>query len=90
MFAPFDEIEAELGSVELTMPPPDTGSVIRDAVASLGPDDMAALMGTATSDGTVKAALVVRTDNGWSAVAWFARLDGQNVGGVGILKTWKR
>jgi hypothetical protein len=95
MFAPFDEIEEELGPVALAPPPTPAGavavgSVIRDAVATLEDDDCAALMGMATSDGTVKAAFVVKTDNGWNAVAWFERKDGHNAGGVGVMKTWKR
>ena len=94
MFAPLTEIEDELGPVELAPPPSallgGVSAVIRDAAANLDEDDMAALMGMATSDGTVKAAFVVRTETGWNAVAWFQRSDGQNVGGVGIMKTWKR
>lgn len=94
MFAPFSEIEDEIGSVELTATPANiagsVGGVIREAASRLDDDDMAALMGVATSDGTVKAAFVMRTESGWSAVAWFQRSDGQNVGGVGVMKTWKR
>ena len=94
MFAPFAEIEDELGPVDLTATPANIagsiGGVIREAASRLDDDDMAALMGVATTDGHVKAALVVKTDNGWSAVAWFERKDGENVGGLGIMKTWKR
>lgn len=95
MFAPFDEIEESLGPVELAPPPSpahavESMTIIRDAVSKLDADDCAALVGMATSDGNVRAAFVMRTDSGWHAMAWVERKDGQNAGGIGIMKTWKR
>ena len=94
MFAPYAEIEDAIGPVQ-EIPAPSTliggiHSAIGDAVASLGPDDVAALMALATSDGGAKVAFVAKSESGWSAVAWFQRADGQNSGGIGVLKTWKR
>jgi hypothetical protein len=96
MFAPFDEIEEAVGPViPVPVPAPaeiigGIDSVIRDATANMDEDDVAALMGVATTDGNAKVAFVVKTEGGLSAVLWFERKDGGHAGGVGIMKTWKR
>lgn len=96
MFAPFDEIEESIGPViPIPVPSPSeiiggVDTVLRDAAASMDEDDVAALMGVATTDGNAKAAFVVKTEGGLSAVLWFERKDGGHSGGVGVMKTWKR
>lgn len=96
MWAPLDEIEEELGPVEMAAPPTpgqlmtSIDGMIGDAAAKLGPDDVAMLLAVATSDKNGKAVFVMNTESGWKPVLWFERKDGNNVAGVGVLKTWKR
>jgi hypothetical protein len=94
MFAPFDEIEEAIGPSFPVPAPADIiggiDGVISQAAASMDEDDVAVLMGVATTDGNAKAAFVLKTEHGLSAVLWFERKDGHNAGGVGVMKTWKR
>jgi hypothetical protein len=96
MFAPFNEIEEAVGPV-IPVPVPAPAEiiggiegVIGDAAAKLDDDDFAMLMAVATTDGNAKVAFVMNTESGWTPMLWFERKDGQNLGGVGIMKTWKR
>jgi hypothetical protein len=96
MFAPFNEIEEAVGPV-IPVPVPAPAEiiggiegVIGDAAAKLDDDDFAMLMAVATTDGNAKVAFVMNTASGWQPVIWFERKDGQNVGGIGVVKTWKR
>lgn len=94
MMAPFDEIAEELGgSVRETDPAElvgSVGSLMKASTATLGENDVAALMGVVDQHGNTKAAFVIRTENGWTATVWYEREDGQNNFGAGIMKTWKR
>lgn len=94
MFAPFDEIEEAAGPVIPVPAPADLitsiDGLIGDAAAKLGPDDIAMLLAVATTDGNGKAVFVMNTESGWKPVLWFERKDGQNAGGIGVMKTWKR
>jgi hypothetical protein len=69
----------------------ETAGVLRAATAQLEEDDLVLLMGTATTKGDARLAVVVRTAGGLEVTGWYQHTKATgHEAGVGLIKRWKR
>jgi hypothetical protein len=86
--------ELDLGDVAPVDPTQlidETVGVLKAATAHLEEDDLVLLMGTATTKGDARLAVVVRTAGGLELTGWYQHTKATgHEAGVGLIKRWKR